>query len=331
MFIDFEHALDMNYARAVGISTDEDKWLFYQPDNMEMGLMQIAAGISAGFDIVGVDSVAGMVPKAELEKDLDDAAKIGAVAAKLARDLPKFVLWLAKYPVIGQGEVKKKDPDHPGTSLVFLNQTRSLISTSGYGGGGGDAENTSGGKALKFFSYLRLRTSRIKSEVIERKDTITGKPRRFPYGNLTDVKVVKSKIDGKQGHSTNVFIRYGFGIDDYYSIIETGVVHKLIKKEGAYFVLNNERYHGKDKLRSFLVGNPKSYEDIRGKILTAISATAMTASPEELNEDDRIMESMSEDDDDVSLEAVAEEVVEAAGDAASDDKGTDDKGGEGSE
>lgn len=320
LFIDFEHSLDHAYAKKVGLSYEEDKLMVFQPNNMEEGLTMIYVGIASGIDIIGVDSVAGMVPKSEIEKAMDDPAKVGALAAKMANVLPKLVLWLAKHPMVGDGEVKKSNKDHPGTALVFLNQTRALIQTGGYGGHG-DQENTTGGKALKFFAYVRLRTSRIKSEIVEKVDPFTGKKRRFPYGNLTEVKVVKSKVDAKQNHSCQMFIRYGFGIDDYFSIIESSVVQKLVKKEGAYYILDNERFQGKDKFRTFLVNNPKAFESLRTKLITAVMAGAIVAvSEDELSEEDRILESISGDDEDLddealsaSLEAAEEVVEESAG------------------
>jgi recombination protein RecA len=207
---------------------------------------------------------------------------------------------------------EKVDPNHPGTALILINQTRALIQTSGgYGGGGGDNENTAGGKALKFYAYLRLRTSRIKAEIIERTDQMTGKKRRFPYGNVTDVKVVKSKVDAKQGHSTQIFIRYGFGIDDYYSIIETAVVHKFLKRDGAYYTLGEQRIQGKDKLRKFLIDNPKVYDALRTKLAQAVNATAVDM-VEDLSDGDDLLEGFESDDDsDIAAETagVVEEIV----------------------
>jgi recombination protein RecA len=307
MFIDFEHSLDHNYAKALGLDYDVNKLLVLQPDSMEDGFKQMYIGILTGFDIIGVDSVAAMVPKDELIKGFDDAAKIGAVARQFSMVLPKFVTWLQKHPMV-PGEKEKSDPSHPGTALVFINQTRALIQTSG-GGHGGD-ENTSGGKALKFYAYLRMRSSRIKSEFIERKDTMTGKKRRFPYGNVTDVKIVKSKVDAKQGHSTQIFIRYGVGIDDYYSVIETGVVHKVIRRDGAYYTLKDARFQGKDKLRKYLIENPKVYDTLRTQLAQSVNAAAVDAG-DDIGEDDELLEGFDLDDSSAagSVEEVSEEVV----------------------
>jgi recombination protein RecA len=307
MFIDFEHALDHHYARKLGLSYDLDKLTVIQPDTMEYGFTMMRLGILGGIDIIGVDSVAAMVPKDELEKGFEDAAKIGAVARQFSGSLPKFAMWLQKYPLLAADKTKS-DPSRPGTALILVNQTRALISTSGGHHGGGD-DNTSGGKAIKFYASLRLRTSRIKSEIIERKDPMTGKVRRFPYGNVTDVKVIKSKLDGKQGHSTNMFIRYGSGIDDYFSIIETGVAQKVIKREGAFYTVGSQRFQGKDKFRKFLIENPPVFEALRQKLVAAVNATAVDVSEEPTDEDDLLEGLDLEGDTDTAADDSAEEEV----------------------
>lgn len=318
LFVDFEHAIDLSYAQRIGICTDEDQWMCVQPETMEQGFTMMYLAIMGGVDIIGVDSVAAMIPKDELEKGFNDAAKIGAVAAKFSRELPKFALWLQKYPLV-PGDKTRSNLDHPGTALVFVNQIRALISTSG-GGHGGD-ENTSGGKALKFYAFERLRLARIKSEVIERKDPITGRVRRFPFGNVTDVKVVKSKLDAKQGHSTQIFIRFGYGIDDYFSVIEAGVTQKVIRRDGAYYTLGSQRFQGKDKFRKFLIDTPPVYEALRAKLADAVNASAMEA-PDELSEEDELLEGLNLDggDDGEDIAAVAEaagEEVVAGGEGES--------------
>lgn len=292
LLIDFEHSIDLVYAQKLGVSLDDDKLQVYQPDTMEDGLKMLYIGIVGGVDIIVVDSVAAMVPKAEFDKNFDQSAKIGALAAKFSTELPKFVSWLHKHPA--------DKPGHPGTALVLINQTRALINTSNPYGGAGDSENTSGGKALKFYAYERLRLARIKSEFVERKDKMSGKVRRFPYGNVTDVKVVKSKIDAKQGHSTQIFIRFGTGIDDYLSVIETGVVQRLIKRDGKFYTFSGERFQGKDRLRSYLIANPEIYEQVRSKLVEAVNSSAVV---DELGEDDELIEGLD-------LDAVSQEDAE---------------------
>jgi recombination protein RecA len=149
---------------------------------------------------------------------------------------------------------------------------------------------------------------------------MTGKVRRFPYGNVTDVKVVKSKLDGKQGHSTSMFIRYGTGIDDYFSIIETGVAQKVIKREGAFYTVGSQRFQGKDKFRKFLIENPPVFEALRQKLVASVNATAVDVADEPTEEDD-LLEGLDVSDDapdDAPEEEVladTEPTAEASGEA----------------
>lgn len=312
MFLDHEHALHHGYAKSIGIKFD-DTFMVYAPDTMEEGFKMIYIGINTGIDLIIVDSVAAMVPLAELDKKLDDAAKVGVVAQKMAQTLPKVQTWLATCPKIGSGETKKTDPDAQGTALILLNQERATISTGpSYGG---ESTNTTGGKAIKFYTSLRLRFQRIGSEVIERKDPMTGKTKKFPYGNKTIVKVVKNKLDGKQGHSGEFFIRYGFGLDNYASVIETGVANGVVKKEGPYYSYENERFQGRDKFRTFLVENPKAYGDLVGKVNAILSAAGTAVKDEDLSDEDELMADFDLEDGG-GASSPSEEVVEAEETAA---------------
>jgi protein RecA len=313
MYLDLEHALDHRYARACGVRFDESL-LLYAPDTMEESFQIILVGLLAGVDLVVVDSVAAMIPKAELEKGLDDAAKIGVVAAKMSQTLPKLALWLSKYPS------KEKHPNHPGTSIILLNQERSKIDTGGGRGGGGDNDpNTSGGKALKFYSYLRLRFQKIKCEFLERKDPVSGAVRRYSFGNVTKVKVVKTKVVGNQGDDIMIFIRYGLGLDDMYSLIEVGTRHRIVARTGAIYTWNGQKFQGKDKLRAFFLANPLENEKLKKLVTQAVMTSTQTVKDEELSEEDEISEALDNEMPDTDepeeevLETEDEEPVEGAG------------------
>jgi recombination protein RecA len=312
LFLDFEHHLSKKYARNIGIDWDAPTFSAIQPRTFEDGIKAIMLAIGHGVDLVVVDSVAAMVPKDEMEKASDAVMKLGAVASLMAKILPRMGVWLDEYPKAD----KKKIEGHPGTAIVLLNQTRALISTGG--GGHGDGENTSGGKALKFFSSLRIRMSRIKSETLKRKDPMSGREMTVPYGNLTHVKIVKSKLDGKQNHTSTVFIRYDYGIDDYISIIDAAVNFKLAKKEGAFYSFDTMRFQGRDKLRKYFLANPKAFEELKEKIFGLVLAGSKAIDPDEdLDENESIleeMEKMSGDGDgeeDTSMGGVPEETIEA--------------------
>ena len=328
IFIDFEHHVSKKYAIDIGVDWDAPTFVVIQPRTFEEGIKIMIRAIQFGVDLVVIDSVAAMVPEAEIAKPIDDPMKLGVVAALMAKFLPRIGIALDEFPKKNdsnedskEGNKKKRDPNHPGTAVVFLNQTRAFISTSGGSPSHGDAENTPGGKAVKFYSSLRLRLSRIKSETTKRKDVMSGRILTVPYGNLTHVKVVKSKMDGKQGHTSQIFIRYGHGVDDYLSVIEAGSVHKLIKKEsGSWFSFNGERFNGRSNLRKYFITNPKAFEDIKSKIMGIVVASSKPVNPDEdLAENDDIVESLGEeDDDDLGIGELPEEVVES-----DDEEGTE--------
>ena len=301
MFLDFEHALHHGYAKKIGVSFDEDKLLLYQPSSLEQGFDMMNLGIKLGVDIIVVDSVAAMVSAAEMEKGFSEADRVGERARKLASALPKIARILhapAKY-------------GNQGTALVFINQTRANI-----GGGPGSSASTSGGYALKFFAYLRLMATRIGSEYVEQVDPLTKKKVRKPYGNKTQVKVIKSKVDAKQGHTAEIFIRFGQGIDDYYSIISTGLSYGIIKKGGSYYDYGDHHIQGREKFRSLLMDNPKLFEEVREKILKAIRSQASDAIIEDENEDELedLITSVSDEDLEAGINSEAEEVVHSEDD-----------------
>lgn len=261
MFLDFEHALHTGYAKSIGVSLDESKLLHYAPNTFEEGLRMLYLGIRNGVDLIVCDSVAAMVPESEKDKT-DKASQIGALARAMSDRLPKIGIWLHSPEHSG----------HPlGTAVIFINQTRALIKTNaGPRGGGGDSTNTSGGAALKFYAYLRLQFTKLRNDTIKKKDKFTGKERTYPYGTLTQVKIIKSKIDAKIGFASDIFIRYGYGIDDYFSIIEAAITNKIVKKNGANYSYGSQSFRGREKFRTFLVENPKVFTEIREKVLGAV-------------------------------------------------------------
>lgn len=314
MYLDFEHALHHGYAQAVGVRFNPPNFMLYQPDNMEEGLDMMAIGIKAGVDIIVVDSVAAMVTKAEMEKNFKDVAKIGTRAAKFSEALPKIVKFL-KHPPARRPQ---------GTALILINQTRADI------GGKGTGDSTAGGKALKFYAYLRLDVRRIGSEYIEKTNPLSGKKERVPYGNKIKAKIVKSKVDAKQGHTTEFFIRYGRGIDEVYSIIECAVDHKLVKKSGSFYEYGDVRVQGRERFRSYLVKNEEVFAKLKDLVLKAILAYTVSAEEvaggDDLSDDielsDQLVSSINGDDDDVD-DDLEDEVTIVEGEIGGDDDGDD--------
>lgn len=303
MFLDFENALHHGYAKSIGVDFDPEKFLLYQPNTMEQGLDMIGIGIKAGVDLIVVDSVAAMVPKDEMEKNFEDVAKIGIQAAQLSRALPKIVKWLKNPPA--------QAPE--GTALILINQTRAQI------GGMSKGDGTSGGKALKFYAYLRLQAAKIQAEYVEKVNPVTRKKERVPFGNKTQVKVVKSKVDAKQGQTAMIFIRFGQGLDDFYTTIESATAHGIVKKGGAYYEYDGHRLQGRERFRAFLKENRDVFEALQDNLLKAIrgaTAAADTSQDDEEDEEDldALISSVQGDgDDEIPEEA---EVVLDEGDSA---------------
>jgi recombination protein RecA len=314
MFLDFEHSLDSQYAKRIGVKFQDDYFLNYQPDTMEEGWKHLYFGLRSGVDIIVVDSIAAMVPAEELKKKIDDPARIGAVARALAQILPKMGTWL-------HSPVHSINP--LGTAIIFINQTRALISS----GSKGDNENTAGGKALKFYAALRLKFTRTGSASVKKKDPFTGKERTFQYGNYTIVKLVKSKVDGKQGLTSNIFIRYNHGIDDYYSLIEAAATTGQLKKGGGgNYEFNGQTFRGMDKIRAYLMDNEVLFEALRAKVLNAVRDDVEIAE-EELSDEDAMLQSAKEvfgeeDDGDTTPEDITLDGSDLAD--GSDDESEDD-------
>lgn len=255
MFLDFEHALHHGYAKSLGVKFDESL-LLYQPDTLEQGFELIRIGIRAGMDIIALDSIAAMIPDNEAEKGYSEADMVGIRARRLSSLLPKIVK-----------ELSTTTPHNPkGTALVFINQVRSKIG----GGPGAATEDSSGGRALKFYAYLRLSVTRTGSEKVSRKNAVSGKLEDVPFGNKTKIKVIKCKVDAKQGSWADVFIRYGQGIDEEYTMIESAVAHGLAKKSGAFYDFEGERFQGRETFRKALRSNPALWTRLQDKVLGAL-------------------------------------------------------------
>ena len=237
-----------------------------------------------------IDSVAAMVPKAELEKKLDDAAAIGILARSMSSVLPKMTQWLKGSP----------------TTVIFINQVRANISKSSHGP---TDDNTAGGKAVKFYASLRLKLTRIKSDIIEKVDPITLQKRKFPYGNVVQVKAVKNKMDGKQGHTGEIFIRYGSGVDEYLSLVEAAVPRKIVIKRGSAYDFAGESFKGREKLRSYLINNPKAFEQLRDDVVKTLLLEAPTAVTE-VDEEDIVSDMRRELDDDTLFDEVGGDPTE---------------------
>jgi len=242
-FVDAEHALDPVYAGKLGVDIDE--MLVSQPDTGEQALEITDMLVRSGaVDIVVIDSVAALTPKAEIEGDMGDS-HMGLQARLMSQALRKLT-----------GNIKRSN-----TLVIFINQIRMKIGVMF-----GSPETTTGGNALKFYSSVRLDIRRIGA--IKKGDEIVG--------NETKVKVVKNKV-APPFKLAFFEILYGEGISREGELIDLGVEHKLIEKAGAWYSYNGDKIgQGKEKVRKFLKDNPDIADTIeqtlRDKLLVKPSA-----------------------------------------------------------
>ncbi|MCF4006452.1 recombinase RecA [Corynebacterium uropygiale] len=233
-FIDAEHALDPDYARKLGVDTDA--LLVSQPDTGEQAL-EIADMLvrSGAIDIIVVDSVAALTPKAEIEGEMGDS-HVGLQARLMSQALRKMTGALY----------------NAGTTAIFINQLREKIGVMF-----GSPETTTGGKALKFYSSVRCDVRRIQ----------TLKDGQDAIGNRTRLKVVKNKVS-PPFKTAEFDILYGEGISRESSLIDLGVENGIIKKSGSWFTYDGDQLgQGKEKVRQFLKDNTDLADEIEQKIL----------------------------------------------------------------
>src|SRR3984885_9529441 len=232
-FIDAEHALDPDYARALGVDTDA--LLVSQPDTGEQALEIMDMLIRSGaLDVIVVDSVAALVPRAEIEGEMGDS-HVGLQARLMSQALRKITGALS----------------NSGTTAIFINQLREKIGVMF-----GSPETTTGGKALKFYASVRMDVRRI--EIL--KDGTNA------VGNRTRVKVVKNKV-APPFKQAEFDILYGRGISREGSLIDVGVDQLIIKKSGAWYTYDGDQLgQGKENVRTFLRDNPDLADEIEKKI-----------------------------------------------------------------
>jgi recombination protein RecA len=234
-FIDAEHAMDPAYARRIGLNVDD--LLLSQPDNGEQALEIAELLIRSGaLDVLVIDSVAALVPRAEIEGEMGDS-HVGLQARLMSQALRKIAGTL----------------NRTGTICIFTNQLREKIGVMF-----GSPETTPGGRALKFYSSVRLDIRRIE----------TLKEGTEAVGNRVRVKVVKNKV-APPFKQAEFDIAYGEGISWEGSVLDVALEHKLIQKAGSYFSFDDERLgQGRTNVKAFLVEHP----DVTAKLLDGIQA-----------------------------------------------------------
>ena len=245
-FVDAEHALDPTYAGKLGVNVDD--LLVSQPDTGEQAL-EIADLLvrSGAIDIVVIDSVAALTPKAELEGDMGDS-HVGLQARLMSQALRKLT-----------ANIKRSN-----TIVIFINQIRMKIGVMF-----GSPETTTGGNALKFYASVRLDIRRIGS--VKRGDEVIG--------NETRIKVVKNKL-APPFKQIECEILYGEGVSLEGELIELGVAHRLVEKSGAWYSYQGKRIgQGKENVRAFLKDNPELARELEAQIRSAVLGTPVASEP----------------------------------------------------
>ncbi len=235
-FIDAEHALDPGYAARIGVDIDEV--LISQPDTGEQALEICDMLVRSGaIDVVVIDSVAALTPKAELEGEIGDSS-VGLQARLMSQALRKLAASLSK----------------SNTTCIFINQLREKIGVMF-----GNPETTPGGRALKFFASVRMDIRRIDSIKVDGE----------VVGNRVRVKVVKNKV-APPFRQAEFDIMYGEGISKEGSILDMAVEYDIVNKSGAWFTYESERLgQGREAAKSFLASNPDLRDEIEHKVRVA--------------------------------------------------------------
>ena len=232
-FIDAEHALDSSYAKRLGVDTDN--LLISQPDTGEQALEITETLVRSGaLDVITIDSVAALVPKAEIEGEMGDA-QMGLQARLMSQAMRKLA-----------GAISKSK-----TTVIFINQIREKIGVLF-----GNPETTTGGRALKFYASVRIDIRRIAS--IKQADAIVG--------NRTKAKVVKNKV-APPFREAEFDILYGFGISKESDLLDLAVKHNIVEKSGTWFSYGEERLgQGRENVRKYLIDNPDLLEKIETQV-----------------------------------------------------------------
>ena len=278
-YLDYENAFSPEYAENLGLDLS-DGFSLIQPRHWEEGAEIIRAMCDAGVDLIVVDSVAAMKPKVDIEGDISDSGQIGHIARLQSSFLPKIVRKL----------------NESNTALIYVNQLRARIKTSRYDHG--PDEQTSGGKALRYYCSLRMKLKRARREFTQVENELTGDSHKQEVSNIVRAKNIKNKVSKHQGHTAEFVIRFGEGIDNIRSVIDIATSRGVIDQGGAWYTFETadgeeHKEQGKENLRDYFIENKQDFN----RIVQAVSKFSQGASEGiKVDSDDDII--VEEDDSD---------------------------------
>lgn len=289
-YIDWENEIVPEYAASLGVPVHDDtKFLLSQPETLEDGMAVAFTMASAGVSFIVFDSVGAGVTRAYFDKSIKetgDRAQVGANALLWSQFLPKL----------------RSRTQKTGSTIIGISQMRDAINTMGYG----DTSTVQGGKAWKFYSALRMKLQRIKTEKSSDYSSLSNSTEERVIGAVIKAKLDKCKVSPQQGNEETFYIRWGEGIDDLRSMMEIGIAHNLIKKSASWLEWNKPdgdsiRLQGVEKLRALMMANPELISVLEAQVkpyMAGEGVLATSTSKEVFDDGDG-----DEDGDDNSLDA----------------------------
>lgn len=286
-YIDWENALDLSYAQALGVSVqDEEKFALFQPSTLEDGFKVLYACAHYGTNLIILDSVGAGIPEAVVNQPLEDqgdSGRVGLLAAKWSTMLPKIASLIMK----------------SNSHVMGISQLRKKINTMS--AGKGDGSTPQGGEGWKFYSSLRMKFQKIESEKTKLYSPLLHKTEEQYTSAKIQAKIEKSKVSDSQQHTANFYIRFGEGIDDIRSAIDICSAHGIIKKGGAWYTWERGggesiRAQGMVELRRMLAEIPNGEQEIKEMARKKLydSSTSPAVLTAETNEDELNIEQLLE-------------------------------------
>lgn len=276
-YVDWENAIDVQYSKSIGVPVDDpNKFMLIQPGSLEQGISAIHVMAKSGISLIVIDSVGAAIPEANLAATLaekGDQGRIGLNAQRWSKYLPelKSIIVSSGSCVIGISQLRQK---------MSMGQSH-----------GGETTQAQGGDAWKFYSDLRISLKKFQQEKGKLYNAVTHAMEDAVVGQITRVKIDKCKVSASQGKSADIYIKFGNGIDDRRSVYEIAMVHGIVKKVSSWISYesnsgNSIKTNGLDKFREQVEATSGLYEELRNKVIIAMSADQTKESSVIFQEDD---------------------------------------------